>query len=52
LQLLAILLRALVFQYIDLTSIAAYAAIYRSVSARTADAVSHARVPALAPPAP
>lgn len=52
LQLLAFLLRALVFQYIDLTSIAAYAAIYRSVSARTADAVSHARVPALAPPAP
>jgi len=34
LQLLAFLLRALVFEYIDLTSIAAYAALYRSFTAR------------------
>jgi hypothetical protein len=52
LQLIAFLLRALVFQYIDLTSIAAYASLYRGFSARTADAVSHAPVPALAPPGP
>jgi len=35
LQLLAFLMRALVFQYIDLTSIAAYATLYRAFSART-----------------
>jgi hypothetical protein len=35
LQLIAFLLRALVFEYIDLTSIAAYATLYRRFAART-----------------
>jgi len=50
LQLLAFLMRALVFQYIDLTSIAAYATLYRAFSARTATGLSHAQLGVLVPP--
>ena len=52
LQLLAFLMRALVFQYIDLTSIAAYATLYRGFGGRTADQMSHGPLPVLAPPGP
>ena len=52
LQLAAFLLRALVFQYIDMTSIAAYLKLYRSHSNRlAADGVSGAAVSAWPPPA-
>jgi hypothetical protein len=52
LQLAAFLLRALVFQYIDITSIAAYLQLYRAHSHREAAAgVRGAPVPAWPPPA-
>jgi len=52
LQLAAFLLRALVFQYIDITSIAAYLGLYRAHSNRlAADGVSGVAVPAWPPPA-
>lgn len=52
LQLAAFLLRALVFQYIDMTSIAAYLTLYRTHSTRlAADGVSGARVSAWPPAA-
>jgi hypothetical protein len=52
LQLAAFLLRALVFQYIDMTSIAAYLKLYRTHSSRSAaDDVSGAHVSAWPPPA-
>jgi len=52
LQLAAFLLRALVFQYIDITSIAAYLGLYRAHSNRlAADGVSGVTVPAWPPPA-
>jgi hypothetical protein len=52
LQLAAFLLRALVFQYIDMTSIAAYLKLYRTHSSRLAsDGVDRAPLPAWPPPA-
>ena len=52
LQLAAFLLRALVFQYIDMTSIAAYLKLYRTHSNRLApDGLSGAPVSAWPPPA-
>jgi hypothetical protein len=44
LQLIAFLLRALVFQYIDLTSIAAYAALYRAFRAQGNTGAAPARL--------
>lgn len=52
LQLAAFLLRALVFQYIDMTSIAAYLKLYRAHSSRlAADGVNGAPLTAWPPPA-
>ena len=52
LQLAAFLLRALVFQYIDMTSIAAYLKLYRAHSSRLpADGVNDAKLSAWPPPA-
>ena len=52
LQLAAFLLRALVFQYIDMTSIAAYLKLYRAHSSRLApDGVNDAPLSAWPPPA-
>ena len=51
LQLVAFLLRALVFQYIDMTSIAAYLKLYRAHSSRlAADGVNDAPLSAWPPP--
>lgn len=52
LQLAAFLLRALVFQYIDMTSIAAYLKLYRAHSSRlAADGINDASLTAWPPPA-